>query len=276
MKTLQEDWLNGKIDETTFVGGFLFGTVQCFARIYFEKWLDTEAKECWHDFEILIDLFTTKQSREPIPLTNPITIILNLDSLKSKITEEYEAFLEKWSLKFESCTPFARHYLHKKKFEKGIISIRRSYSSPVPLTNILAALFILKQAACGNLSAVMDMYSIVSFTQNIELQLVTAPVEKSIRSSQSGRKKPITKLLEHILKEDPNYSNHTIFKRLNNQTEEEGQICRIKSAVLNGFVEYYKNKKSKKTVETIPYRNFISTISKVKGRIKINLKNKLP
>ncbi|GEM_PF-4476269 len=268
MELLKQNWLHGEIDINKPNGALLFGAVQCFARVYFEKWSDTEAKQCWHDFAILIDCFITRFS-ETTQINNPITIILNLPLLKAKLAKEYEVFLEKWNPKFEIITPFAQHYLYKNQFEKGIFSIRRSYFAPIPLENVLAALFILKQASCGNVSAVIDMYSVVSSKQALELQLITDPVKKSIQASQVDRKKPLAKLIEHILKENPNYSNNAIFKRLNNQSEEDKNICRIKSAVCGkkGFIEYYKNSKSKTTEPPVSYRNFISSISKARKRI---------
>lgn len=182
--------------------------------------------------------------------------------------------MSKWSLAFEKVTPFYCHYLNETPTSSKPLSIKKSYSAPIHHENIFAALFILNNALLGKINAVIEMYSIVSAKQQLELQLITSPVNKNIKASLADRRQPPAKLLDHILIENPNYLNSLIFKRLNNQTIEEKIICRIKSAVFDtkkGFVEYYKTQKSQKT-ETVPYRKFASWISKSRNRVK----NKLP
>jgi hypothetical protein len=249
MISLKQSWLHGEMPPKSKKSRIMPAVT--LAREYFQGWAEKEIREFWRGTELMIHEFIHNHMGKISFITNPLTILYS--ELIATI-EPFKKFMKKW-------TP---------KFEKGALAKRQN----VTLGEVLLAAFLLKNAADGNATTVMDIYSLISPTYiravTLKQRLKSIISDENRKSAQAPRKRTLRKLIEAVLKTDPQKNYLAVLNELTKRNQQTN-IFHIKCISENGtkYVHLTEtNGKSKTIIQSPTLLNFAKMVSAARISLK--------
>lgn len=195
--TLNDSWLYGKWSHH-YPEHLLNGPMDV-ARAYFNSWDEIKVRQCWQELEIaLLEFINTDGKRSY--LTNPITVLAN-DGILLKY-KYFQKFYAKWL----------------SEFNKINLNGQKIY-----LSNVLLALYLLKNAADGNISITIDIYDRIADKELIQLNASftgkKAIADQNRMSAKADRRSTLRKTIDEYFKHNPKTNYKIVLKYLQSQKQ---------------------------------------------------------